>query len=314
MKKVLGLIVILMLMAVPAFAGGWDGDTYNDNSITNTATATGGAGGNATSSIVPQITVNQTGIGGPNATVNVPVLSPSASSSSSSSVGNVSGGSIVGIAPNMGGPNETLTVNTGPILSPSATGGTANVTSNNSNKIESGAVRNTNSNIQGQNQDQNQGQLQGQMQNNNQEISPTQTTTIKVEKPYMNAPSTSAPEVNFGDGKVMWGFDDVQFGVPMYKKGEQIKELIDSTANVKAKKLIKTALSMKKGELPITYNTRLLIVKKEAQKSYAVSIIGAPAGAGVLGTSGVTGSAVIGPSFAGTKANDLFDIYLVKVE
>jgi len=185
--------------------------------------------------------------------------------------------------------------------------------------VENNNVNNNkNINLQGQQQEQrqNQGQLQGQNQeiNNSQNISPIQTTTIKVKKPYMAAPSTSALEVNFGDGKVMWGFDDVQFGIPLYKKGEQIKELIDSTANVKAKKLIKTALKMKKAEGLLTYNTRLLIVKKEAQKSYAVSIIGAPAGAGVLGTSGVSGSAVVGPSFAGTKANDLFDIYLLKVE
>jgi hypothetical protein len=194
-------------------------------------------------------------------------------------------------------------------------GGTVN--NNNTNKIEKGAVQTTNTNKQKQDQTQKQRQLQDQEQdmNNGQTIAPTQTITIKTEKPYMPAPSPSAPDLTFGSGKMDWDFANalLRFGVPTYK-GENIASIIDATANVKAKNLIATVLSMKKAEMPITYNTRILIVKKEAQKSYAVSIIGAPAASGALGTTGVAGSAVVGPSFAGTKANDLFDIYLVKVE
>jgi hypothetical protein len=70
---------------------------------------------------------------------------------------------------------------------------------------------------------------------------------------------------------------------------------------------------MKKKEGLLTYNTRLLIIEKEAQKSYAVSVIGSPAGSGVLGTTGVSASGVVGPSFAGTKANNLYSVYFVKV-
>jgi hypothetical protein len=138
---------------------------------------------------------------------------------------------------------------------------------------------------------------------------------IKNEKQFLAAPSTSAPEVNHGSGKVRFGFDELKFGIPLYNKNkEDIKSLITEKHNIKTDDLIATILKMKKAEGQLTYNTRLVIIQKEAQKSYAVSIIGAPAGSGMLGTTGVSGSAVVGPSFSGTKANDLFSVYLVKVQ
>ncbi|RPI53722.1 MAG: hypothetical protein EHM49_04010, partial [Deltaproteobacteria bacterium] len=213
-----------------------------------------------------------------------------------------------------------------------ATGGTANVTNNNTfrpdvnttdinvneNKIERGAVQNDNRNIQGQKQKQQQKQTQGQEMdqaqkqdmNNEQTISPTQTTTIITEKPFTPIPTVGVPELNFGSGKVDWNFAALlpKIGVPLLGAGEIVKEVIDTTANVPIKRLLPTALSMKKAELPITYNTRIVIVKAEAQKSWTT---GGPLSGGATGVLGTTGTAVGGsviPSMGGTKAHDLYTI------
>ena len=172
---------------------------------------------------------------------------------------------------------------------------------------------NDNSNKNIVSQGQLQGQMQGQMQGQGQ-INEGNTVTITNEKQYLGVNAGSAPEVNFGSGKVNWGFSAVVFDIPVYVVGkEKIKSLIMEKHNVKGDDLIAAILKMQKKEGTITYNTRILIVEKEAQKSYSISIIGAPAGSGIAGTTGVAAAGSIGPSFAGTKANNLYSIYLVKV-
>ncbi len=243
MKKLVLALILVLAMAVPAFADSWH-DQYNTTNNNQT--------------------YNQ----------------PTATSNSSATV-----------------TDNSKTYNTNTNLN----------TNINSNKAEANS---TNINIIKADPRQGQGQYQGQGQN---QINEGNKVDIKVEKPYMAAPSTNAPEVNFGAGKLNWGFNALMFGIPLYGK-ENIKSLIREKHNVKADDLIAVVLKMKEKEGVPTYNTRLLIMEKEAQKSYALSIIGSPAGSGTLGTTGVAGSAVVGPSFAGTKANNLYSVYFVVVE
>lgn len=192
-------------------------------------------------------------------------------------------------------------------------------TNNNTNKIESGAVKNTNtntntnanSNKQDQSQKQSQGQVQG--QNNDQVISPSQSIVIETPRAYLGAPSVGVPELNFGQGKVDWYFANAlpKIGIPLYQSNEEIKEVLDTTANVPIKKVLKVALKMKKAQMPLCYNVRIIVVKAEAQKSWTSG--GSLSGAGsYVGSAGSAVSGSLVPSVGGTKANDLYTIIIVK--
>lgn len=140
--------------------------------------------------------------------------------------------------------------------------------------------------------------------------------SIKNEKAYLAAPNAVGPaELNFGGGKLDWTFAGKIFTVdmPAYKKGEVIKQVVSSEANVKAKNLLPVLIKMVKKELPLCYNVRLIIIAAEAQKSWHSGGSIGGAGSGTLGTTGAAGSAGLVPSWGGTKADDLYTIIIVKI-
>jgi len=192
----------------------------------------------------------------------------------------------------------------------------------NKNVIERGAVQNRNSNRQNQDQSQKQkqqqGQIQGQSANNTQDqfgyVAPVQEVKIENPREYLGAPSVGPAELNFGQGKVDWNFANLlpKVGIPILGANEEVKEVLDTTANVPIKRLLPTALKMKKAQMPLGYNVRLIIVKAEAQKSWTSG--GSVSGAGsYVGNAGSAGSASLVPSIGGTKAHDLYTLIIVKV-
>ena len=175
---------------------------------------------------------------------------------------------------------------------------------------------NTNTNINGQHQGQVQGQLQGQNQeiNNGQVISPFQSIVIEAQKrAYLGAPSVGVPELNFGNGKIILDIAKSlpKFGIPILEPTDDVKELLDITANIKFKNLYKTILGMKKALMPLCYNVKVQVVMMEGQKSWTSG--GSLSGAGsYVGTAGSAASGSLIPSWGGTKADPLFTVIMVK--
>lgn len=179
----------------------------------------------------------------------------------------------------------------------------------NSNRNEN---RNTNLNVnegnrQGQGQAQGQGQGQSQLNEGNK---------VNIENPqqYLAIPSVGVAELNFGNGNMVLNIAKAlpKFGIPLLTPEDEIKEIVDITANVPFKKLYKTILEMKKDQEPLGYNVKIQIVMMEGQKSWTTG--GSVSGAGsYVGNAGSAGSASLIPSVGGTKAQPLFTIILVKV-
>lgn len=311
------ILVLAMVTSVPVFA------CADSHDVTNTATATGGAGGNATISLVPDITVNQGGdMSHYNGnTVSVPVLSPS--SSASSSVGNVST-SIISIEPN-NIHSSTVPITVGDVLSPSATGGNANVTNNNENKIERGAVQNDNTNKQKQQQgqlqgqQQQQGQLQGQGQkqeiNNGQTISPTQSVVIDTPRPLLGLPSPNAnviPQLSFGEVKMVPPFITDARLLPW--NGEIIIAVV-SQKTTKVGKVIKTSINLvneaaRKEDLT---KCRIIMLAHPSTKMWSTGGSLSAGGANTVGTGGMSGAGGILPTFGRMTADTIIDLLVVRV-
>lgn len=161
-----------------------------------------------------------------------------------------------------------------------------------------------------QGQDQKQGQVQG--QNNDQEIAPVQTVTIKTERPLVAIPTTSIPELNFGNGhmidvgKMLPKFK----GVTLLKDGDTIHTVVDVVANVPFKKLYKTILALAKDHTVQNSYMRFQVIRAEGQKSWN---FGVPLSGGGSNTAGIAGSASSATSIGGTKAHNLFTVMVVNV-
>ena len=206
----------------------------------------------------------------------------------------------------------------------------------NKNVIEEGAVKNYNTNKQNQRQGQSQGQDQGQSQsnaftptnvqgqNNDQVVAPEQTVIIKSPVQLPNIPSSSVPELNFGNGRM---YDTTKtlpnfaiFGIRSLGGNDMIMEVLNVNANVKFKNLYKAILSDAKdvanGGKKTLVNVRYQVIRAEAQKSWHTggSLGGGGSGVSTTGLSGGAGAGSIVPSFGGTKADDLFTIIFVQVQ
>jgi len=304
MKKMFLAMVLAFVMAfgvVPAFAGG-DGDVDVNQTQqqgignNNTANGAGGtvsvfspSGGSAT--IQPGAIVNSQ-VGGTFSPTFNPIVT-------NKDIGNV----------NIGGGFLSST------LSPSAD---ANAEANQKQKQQQGQ-------IQGQQQGQNNNQVISPEQNNNQnnkqnnKQNNTQKTDILIEAPkqaLLGVPMVGVAELNFGAGKVDWNFATSlpRIGIPELKPSEVVKEVLESTCNVKFKNYLSTALKMKKAQMPLGYNVRLIVVKAEAQKSWTTggALSGGGSGINNAGIGSAAGGSLV-PSFGGTKADDLYTIIIVKI-
>ena len=333
MKKILLALVLVLMLAVPAFAqiiGPVENGNGSMNNVTNQQVqATGGTGigygGNASVyapdySYKPQMNYNN-------------VYSPSSAGASNwnySPSSSSSGASIY--APDYSyNPDYNNQSNVG-IVSPEITNEVnventnvnVNVndpTFNNRNVIERGAIKNTNKQDQKQQQGQMQGQKQGQDQgqqqgqNNEQTIAPTQTVTIKTEKPFVNIPSVGTPELNFGNGRMLDASKMLpKFkGVTLLKDGDVIHTVVDMVANVPFKKLYKTILRLSNENVVQAPYMRFQIIRAEGQKSWTSGGSLSGGGTGVVGATGMAGGGSLIPSIGGTKAHDLFTILVVNV-
>jgi hypothetical protein len=298
MKKMLLAMFLVFVMAfatVPAFASGSDDDIIQTNNNTQTV-----------GPISQQQGLNNNNTG--------TLLSPSASATGGA--GGAGGSAVVNDN------SKTYNTNLNTNLNSNSIRIDNNPTINNKNVIERGAVQNRNSNRQDQDQSQKQkqqqGQIQGQSANNTQDqfgyVAPVQEVNIENPRPYLGAPSVGPAELNFGQGKVDWNFANLlpKVGIPILGANEEVKEVLDTTANVPIKRLLPTALKMKKAQMPLGYNVRLIIVKAEAQKSWTSG--GSVSGAGsYVGNAGSAASGSFVPSVGGTKAHDLYTLIIVKV-
>lgn len=282
------------------------------------ASATGGAGGSATiyNSVDPTNTFNPTNI---NAVGNgVGNFSPSAKATIERGAVDVDNTNV--------GINKNKNVN---INKPTFNNQDTNVNIN-KNVIEEGAVKNYNTNKQGQKQGQSQGQGQeqgqgqGQAQNNDQVVAPEQTVIIKSPVQLPNIPSSSVPELNFGNGRM---YDTTKtlpkfaiFGIKPLGGDDMIMEVLNVNANVKLKNLYKAILSDAKDVANSGKKTlidvRYQVIRVEAQKSWHTggSLGGGGSGVSTTGLSGGAGAGSLVPSFGGTKADDLFTIIFVQVQ
>jgi len=326
MKKMLLVffVVLAMVVSVPAFAA----DVEIDNSP--------GAVGNKGTISAPITTFSPSAVGVAGNVVGIApggvVLSPSggAGGAGGSVIG--SGNSAVGNGIGNFSPSSSAKIGDvkATVGNVSATGG--NVTNNNTNKIETGAVKNTNTvdvNIGG-------GFLsktlspeatanQQQKMNNDQVIAPTQTTDIKIEAPKQNLlglPSQSVPELNFGNGRMKDATSDLpNFAIYGIKplKSEAISAVLSVNANVKFKRLYQAILddaaAVANGGKKTLADVRYQIIQAEAQKSWSTggNIGGGGSGLTTNGLGGGSGSGSLVPSFGGTKADDLFTVIFVKV-
>jgi hypothetical protein len=191
---------------------------------------------------------------------------------------------------------------------------------------------NLNSNIQGQQQGQGQvqgqmqgqGQLQGQKQgqNNKQTIAPVQKVLFEAPTPLLGSPSQMVPELNFGTGRMkdvtslMPNF--ALYGIKKYG-GEPILDVPIVDANVKFKNYYRATithakdLASEKGFKSENY--RVQVICAEAQKTWQLgaNAVGAGSGLASSGLGGGSGMGGFGPTWAGTKADDLFTIIFFKV-
>lgn len=328
MKKILLAFVLVLMLAVPAFATSW-GDTYNDYDYT--ITNQGGAGGSGGS--VGAISNQQSqGIGSGNSIVgpgSMSILSPSATGGSVGAItntntanggagGNATGGNAVNRVRIDNNPTIAPVITVKPEINTDIKNTNTNVGINtnindvkntNSNTIAKDAIKNTNTNINGQTQ----GQVQG--QNNGQEIAPVQTTTIITERPFVQIPTVGVPEMNFGNGRMVDASKMLpKFkGVALLKDGDTIHTVVDVVANVPFKKLYKTILTLAKDNAVQAPYMRFQIIRAEGQKSWTTGGALSGGGSGMQGASGVAGGGSLIPSIGGTKAHDLFTIVVVNV-
>ena len=193
---------------------------------------------------------------------------------------------------------------------------------------------NLNSNIQGQQQGQIQGQGQAQFsdvdvrnsnrqrqnQNNNQNIAPVQE--VNTPQNLLSPPSQSVPFLYFGNGRIK----DVTatmpnfaiYGIARYA-GEPILDVVKTDANVKFKNYFKAViddardLSGEKGFNSSQY--RIMVFCAEAQKTWTTggNLGGAGSGLSSTGLGGGSGAGSIIPQWGGTKADDLYTIFFVKI-
>jgi hypothetical protein len=297
MKKILLAMVLVLAMAFPTFAG-WDDDNHSiTGPITGNATtgnnnvqqymgpvtATGGAGGQGGQGGTG-IGIGGTGIG-------------------------IGGNAAVIGSGNSNNSNKNTNTNMNTNLNSNKNTNTNTNVNNNTNNNTNTAINE--GNTQDQSQDQKQGQAQGQSQ-----INEGNTVNIKNERAFMGVNAVGPAELNYGMGKVDWYYADYlpKVGIPLYSPKEVIKEVVDVTANVPIKKLIKKMLKMKAACAPICFNDRILITKAEAQKSWTTG--GSVGGGGAYNGNamGGAGQASLVPSVGGTKAHDLYTIQIVKVE
>jgi len=220
-------------------------------------------------------------------------------------------------------------INYGSVNSPAANASTGAITNNNTATIQTGAVKvdnkNTNTNFNtnlnsndnkntniNEGNKQKQGQEQGQSQ-----VNEGNTVSIVNERALLAIPTAGVPEVNFGAGKMDWNFGTLlpKVGITVLTSNDVVKEVLDTTANIKAKNLLPTLLKMKKAQMPLCYNVRLIIIKAEAQKSWTTggSMSGGGSGISPQGVGSAAGASLV-PSFGGTKADDLYTAILVKIE
>jgi len=328
MKKM--FLVLFMILALTGIAFADQPSGGGDATATATATQSQGIGsGNILN-----------GQGG-----TISILSPSATGGVGGAGG--AGGSVTNTQ--VGG-TFAPTVNVNPTIKPETNTNIGNGIGNFSPKatIEKGAVdidnkninvnKNTNIGInkQGQKQGQSQGQDQGQSQsnaftptnvqgqNNDQVVAPEQTVIIKSPVQLPNIPSSSVPELNFGNGRM---YDTTKtlpnfaiFGIRSLGGNDMIMEVLNVNANVKFKNLYKAILSDAKdvanGGKKTLVNVRYQVIRAEAQKSWHTggSLGGGGSGVSTTGLSGGAGAGSIVPSFGGTKADDLFTIIFVQVQ
>lgn len=184
--------------------------------------------------------------------------------------------------------------------------------------------RNIQGQIQGQKQQQGQiqGQQQGQINVNDQVIAPEQKVIFKSPTQLLAPPSQGLSELNFGNGRMKdvtkGPYKFALFGIQEYN-GEPIREVLYTDANVKMKNYFQAVLDAgKKVSSKADFKskeTRIIVIEAEAQKSWTSG--GNLGGAGsAVPTSGLVGGSMAGsiiPQWGGTKADDLRNIFIVKV-
>ena len=157
--------------------------------------------------------------------------------------------------------------------------------------------------------------------NNRQVIAPEQKVIFKSPTQLMAAPSQSVPELNFGSGSLK----DVTAGIPNFAiygiakyKGEPIRKIISTNANVKFKNyfqaILDDAADIAGKEGFKSSEVRLIVACAEAQKTWTSG--GNLGGAGSYLPSpivGASGAASIVPQWGGTKADPLYTIFFVLV-
>jgi len=321
MKKILLAMVLVLMLAIPAFAT----DPKPEANATATATITmtnNGQGGSilsptATGGSVGAITNTNTanggagGLGGAGGSVGAITNSQKQQIENSGNSTNVIGTGIGNFSP-----KATATIEKGAVVNNNAP------VNNNSVKTDIKNTVDTDINIGG-------GLLsktlspeatanQKQQQNNEQVIAPSQSIVIEAPKQALvQIPMAGTPELNFGAGKMDWNFATLlpKIGVDVLKSTDVVKVVLDTTANIKAKNLLPTLLKMKKAQMPLCYNVRLIIIKAEAQKSWNTGGVmsGGSSGLSATGVGSAVGGSLV-PSFGGTKADDLYTAILVKIE
>lgn len=311
MKKLVLALVLVLALCVPAFAwndttiNGGIHDSYNTDNSTNN-TAIGGAGGAGGSVTIGNIHPSATATGG-SATAN------------GGSVGNITVRPEINVKPTIDTTDVNVNVNRPVnIVAPDITN-KVRVNTNidntdinvNKNVIERGAVKNDNTNIQGQLQ----GQGQEQSVNNGQTIAPSQNIVIETPRPLLPVPTLPAnalPQLSFGEVK---GIASIPVDARLRDwNGEIIIDVV-STTTTKAKKLFKKTVNAVRNASTKEDLTkcRIITLSHPSTKMWSTGGNLSMGGAGNVGTSGVSGGGGLLPSFGRMTADTIVDIIIVRV-
>lgn len=186
------------------------------------------------------------------------------------------------------------------------------------------STTNVNINTQHQNQDQRQLQLQLQNQwqwqdlqnNNNQTIAPSQSIVIEApERPLLQTPiviPNIIPQLSFGEVKQVASIP-VDARLKEWKNEIILNEVASTTT--KAKKLFKRTVDIVRdaSQKEDLRNCRIITLMHPSTKMWSLGTVVSGGGAGVVGTTGISGMGGVLPSYGRMTADTVVDIIIVRV-